>query len=452
MKTEILSQEKNKVVIKAEMDTVEFTKNVNATIRDLSRKVNIPGFRKGKVPRNVLEMRFTKEAIYTETLDSIMPEIINEIVNDYELDLIEEPDLKIETMGEGKPLELVFTFEVSPQVILPELEKVEVIKKEVVVTDEMIDTTMLQIQNQFAEYPTVESRSKIISGDMVDISYVTRVLDENDESIKSHDPGETTIDLGMDGLKEEIRNALCDSEVGDHIEVEVPIEEDNPDLEIAGKRAMYSIDIKGIKEKIIPELNSDFFRKVTGETIDSLPAFRNHLEKGILSRLENENKLEMENMAIDRLAELAEFDIPDTLVRRQEISIREQDEENFKKRFHKTIDEFFEDNPQDKEEYHKNMTDQAQKAVARYLVIDALAKELNIDITKEDIYNEVAKIASTYNIDVEKLMGTMLKDQERLREISNRVRYQKTVEALFDRITIKQTTGEQTEEIESEAE
>ncbi len=452
MKTEILSQEKNKVVIKADMDAGEFAKNVDSSIRDLSRKVNIPGFRKGKVPRNVLEMRFTKEAIYTETLDAIMPEIINEIVNDYELDLIEEPDVKIETMEEGKALELVFTFEVSPQVRLPELEKVEVTKKEVVVTDEMIDATMLQIQNQFAEYPIVESRSKVMSGDMVDISYVTRVLDENDDSIKSHEPGETTIDLGMEGLKEEIKNALCDSEIGNHIEVEVPIEEDNPDPEIAGKRAMYSIDVKGIKEKIIPELDSDFFKKVTGETIDSLSAFRNHLEKGILSRLENENKLEMENIAVDRLAELAEFDIPDTLVRRQEISIRQQDEENFKKRFHKTIDEFFADSPQDKEDYHKNMNDQAKKAVARYLVMDALAKEMNIEVTKEDIYTEVATIASSYNIDVEKLMGTMLKDQDRLRDISNRVRYQKTVEALFDKITIKHTPGEQTEEVESEAE
>ncbi len=452
MKTEILSQEKNKVVIKADMDAGEFAKHVDSSIRDLSRKVNIPGFRKGKVPRNVLEMRFTKEAIYTETLDAIMPEIINEIVNDYELDLIEEPDLKIETMEEGKALELVFTFEVSPQVILPELEKVEVVNKEVVVTDEMIDATMLQIQNQFAEYPIVENRSNVMTGDMVDISYVTRVLDENDDLIKSHEPGETTIDLGMEGLKEEIKNALCDSEVGNHIEVEVPIEEDNPDLEIAGKRAMYSIDVKGIKEKVIPELNSDFFKKVTGETIDSLSAFRNHLEKGILSRLENENKLEMENIAVDRLAELAEFDIPDTLVRRQEISIRQQDEENFKKRFQKTIDEFFADNPQDKEDYHKNMNDQAKKAVARYLVMDALAKDMNIEVTKEDIYTEVATIASSYNIDVEKLMGTMLKDQDRLRDISNRVRYQKTVEALFDKITIKHTPGEQTEETESEAE
>lgn len=442
MKTEILSQEQNKVVIKADMEAGEFQKNVDSTIRDLSKKMNVPGFRKGKVPRKVLEMRFSTEALYAETLDKIMPDVINEIVRDYELDLIDEPDLKVENMKEGEPLELVFTFEVTPEVTLADLEKIEIEKKDINVTDEMIDATITQVQNQFAEQKTVEDRTKVHADDMVDISYVTKVLGENDEEIKSHEPGETTIDLAMEGLKEEIKKALEGQEIGSHVDVEVPIEEDNPDAEIAGKRAMYSIDVKGIKEKILPELDKDLFRKVTGEEIESISDFRNNVEKNILSRLENESRIEMENQAVDKLAELSQFELPDTLVKRQEVSIREQDEENFKKRFNKTIDEFFEENPLDKEDYEKNMTDQARKAVARYLVMDTLAREVNIEVTKEDIQNEVAQIAASYNIDVERLMGSMLNDPERIRDISNRVRYQKTVEVLLDKVTVNDPTPE----------
>lgn len=441
MKTDMISQEENRVVIKAEMSSEDFKKQVDMTVRDLSGKVNIPGFRKGKVPRKVLEMRFSKEAIYSETLDHIMPNMINEIVNDYELDLIDEPDLKIDNMNEGEPLELTFTFEVKPEVTLTELSKIEVPKREVIVSDEMVDATIHQAREQFAMTEIVEDRTTVQTADLVDVSYSTRILDENDNEIKSHEPGETTIDLGTEGLRQEIVTALEGKEIGTNVEVEVPVEEDNPDTDIAGQRAVYSFEIKGIKMKKLPEMNQEFFNKVTGEENLSLEDFTGKMKDGITARLENEIRTEMEDTAVNRLAEMSEFTIPETLLSRQEESIRKQDEENFKNRFNKTIDEFLDEGSMNREDYESNLKDQAQKSVARYLVMDALSTQQNVDVTKEDIQAEIAQIAGSYRIDPERLMGSILQDPDRIGEISNRIRYRKTVDILLDAVTIVDGTN-----------
>jgi trigger factor len=286
----------------------------------------------------------------------------------------------------------------------------------------------------------VEDRTTVEATDLVDVSYSTRILDENDKEIKSHEPGETTIDLGTDGLRQEIVTALMGKEIGAHVEVEVPIEEDNPDTDIAGQRAVYSFDIKGIKIKNLPEMDQEFFQKVTGEENLSLESFTNKMKDGIAARLENEIRTEMEDIAVNKLAEMSDFTIPETLVTRQEETIRKQDEENFKNRFNKTIDEFLDEGSLDREEYESNLKDQARKSVGRYLVMDALSTRENVDVTKEDIQAEIAQIASSYRIDPERLMGSILQDPDRIGEISNRIRYRKTVDILLDGVTVTEGT------------
>ena len=436
----MLSQESNKVVIKAEVEVEDFQKKVDMTLRNLSKKASIPGFRKGKVPKKVLEMRFGKEAIYAETLDDMLPEIIGDIVRDYELDLINEPALKVEKMAEKEPLELEFTFEVKPEVILPDLNSIEVEKKEVNITDEMIDSTIEQAREQLAEYPQVADRTVVGNGDFVDVSYTTRIVDINGEVIKSHEPGETTIALETKDLKQEIIDSLVGQNVGSHVEVEIPIEDEHPDKEIAGKKAIYSMEIKGIKTKILPDLNEDFFKKTTGEDGLTLSDFKTRVRDGLHARLESEYKAELEDSAVDKLAILADVDLPDILLERQEASIRQQDEENCKKRFNKSIKDFFADSSLDKEKYEADIKEQAKKAVARYLAMDALSTKENVDVTKDDIQKEIAAIASSYKIEPERIMGSIAKDQDRLLELSSRIKYRKTVEILLNSVTVKNNT------------
>ena len=195
MRSELVSQEKNFVTIKVELEVTEFQKSINMTVRELTQKINVPGFRKGKVPRNILEMRVGKEGILIEALESIMPDTIDQIVKDYELDLIDQPEMEIEKLEEGKDVLLTLTFEVAPEVKLPELETIEIEKLKVNVTDEMVDEAIKNMQKQNAEHEKVDRA--VEDDDVVEIEYVTNVLDEEGEIIKSHEPATVNVDLGF---------------------------------------------------------------------------------------------------------------------------------------------------------------------------------------------------------------------------------------------------------------
>lgn len=138
MKTELLGQEKNKVRIKVEFEVEEFSKNFETVLREIAQKVNFPGFRKGHAPRRIIEMRFGRENLYGEALEKMVPDAIAQIVDDYDLETIATPTLEVETIRDGEPPLLTLTFEVLPEVVLPNLEEIEVEKTIASVSDAKI--------------------------------------------------------------------------------------------------------------------------------------------------------------------------------------------------------------------------------------------------------------------------------------------------------------------------
>ncbi|MBN1333829.1 MAG: trigger factor, partial [Synergistales bacterium] len=249
MRTEIVSQEKNLVAIKAEVEADEFQKSINKTLNELSHKVTVPGFRKGKVPRRVLELRYGKGTLLTEALEDLVPDIISEIIKDYELDLIEEPKLEIETMEEGKPLLLKFTFYVTPEITLPEITNLEVEKLKVQATEEMVNEAIDSLVEKNATFEKLDERTTTAEDDLVEISYATQILDEEGNILKSHEPSNTILDLQQEGLKEDIRSGLTGVEIGSQVEIDTEIDEEFPEKDLAGKTAHYSINLLSIKKK-----------------------------------------------------------------------------------------------------------------------------------------------------------------------------------------------------------
>lgn len=168
-------QENNVVSIKVEFEASEFAKGVEKAIKDLSSKVAIAGFRKGHVPRKILEMRFGKQAIYAETIEEMLPEAIEQIVKDYDLDLIDEPDVTIEKMEEGSPVDIRLAFEVTPEIVLPELPSIKVHRPVASVADDIVSGTVEDIRLQNATHSLVEGLP-VAENHVVDIEYHTAVL------------------------------------------------------------------------------------------------------------------------------------------------------------------------------------------------------------------------------------------------------------------------------------
>ena len=438
MRSELISQEKNIVTIKAEFEEKEFAKNVQKAVNELSSKVSVPGFRKGHTPRKILEMRFGKQALYAEALETMLPEAIDSIVKDYEMDLIGEPDVKIDKMEEGAPVEITLTFETTPEVVLPELSEITVDRTIPQVDEKTVDETIEEIRTRNAALSPVTDRP-IEGKDVVDIEYYTVVPASEETEEERHGPDTAPLDLVDGNIRREILDALVGKNIGDIVPVDVDIQEDYPEQNLAGKSIRYEMTVKEVKEKIPPEMNSEFFKKILQQECEDSAAFREEVKKRILERMTAENQSQAEYSAVEKVTELAQLDVPESLIARQIEAMKKEDAERIEKSKNMTLEEFLEEAGTTPEEYGENVRKQAEGIVRRSLVLDKIAEKLGITVEREDFAVEMSKLAATYQIDADRLVNSLFKDEKRLIETANSIKYKKTVKALMDIIQINDT-------------
>lgn len=434
MRSEMLSQEKNVLSIKVEFEPGEFAGNVDKAAKELASKVNIPGFRKGHAPRKILEMRFGKQAIFAEALEIMLPDAIEEIVKEYELDLIDEPSVKIEKMEEGSPVEVVLTFEVTPEINLPQLEDISVERAVADVSDETLEGTVQEILRQNSTLVPVEGRP--ISGtDTVAIEYFTILSGENGED-ERHGPDTTTLDLSQSSVRTEIRDALLGKEPGARAEAEVMVEEDYPEKNLVGKILRYEMTVTEVKERVLPELTPEFFQKVLQQECASEDEFREEVRKRIHERMQAENQSRAEYDAVELISGKAGLDVPETLISRQVEAMKKEDEEKIQRNRNISMDEYLQETGTTKEQYDEEIRKQAETIVRRSLVLDRIAEDLKVSVEKEDFEAEMATLASTYKIDANRLVNSLFKDEKRLMEVANRIKYRKTVKAIMEAVRV----------------
>ena len=437
MRSELISQEKNIVTIKAEFEAKEFAKNVQKAVSELSSKVSVPGFRKGHTPRKILEMRFGKQALYAEALETMLPEAIDSIVKDYEMDLIGEPDVKIEKMEEGSPVEITLSFETTPEVVLPELSEITVDRTIAHVDEKAVDGTIEEIRTRNAALSPVTDRP-IEARDIVDIEYHT-VVPTAEGTEERHGPDSAPLDLADGNIRHEIRDALLGKNIGDSVSVDVELQEEHPEKHLAGKSIRYEMTVKDVKEKIPPEMNPEFFKKVLQQECETPEDFRMEIEKRIFERQKAENQSQAEYYAVEKITEQAQLEVPDTLVQRQADAMKKEDEEKIEKSKNMTLEKFLEESSTTAEEYEENIRKQAEALVRRSLVLDKIAENLGITVEREDFAAEMTTLASTYQIDADRLVNSIFKDEKRLVEMANRIKYKKTVKAIMESVQINDT-------------
>ena len=438
MRSELISQEKNIVTIKAEFEEKEFAKNVQKAVNELSSKVSVPGFRKGHTPRKILEMRFGKQALYAEALETMLPEAIDSIVKDYEMDLIGEPDVKIDKMEEGSPVEITLTFETTPEVVLPELSEITVDRSISSVDEKTIDGTIEEIRTRNATLTSVTDRP-IEAKDVVDIEYYTVVPASGEKTEERHGPDTAPLDLVDGKIRREILDALVGKNIGDTVPVDVEIQEDYQEQNLAGKSIRYEMTVKDVKEKIPPEMNSEFFNKILQQECETPEVFREEIKKRILERITAENQSQAEYSAVEKVTEQSQVDVPESLIARQTEVMKKEDAEKIQKSKNMTLDQFLEESSTTLEEYEENIRKQAEGIVRRSLVLDKIGENLGITVERDDFTAEMSKLAATYQIDADRLVNSLFKDEKRLIEMANSIKYRKTVKALMDSVKINDT-------------
>ncbi|NLL36101.1 MAG: trigger factor [Fretibacterium sp.] len=434
MRTELLGQEKNIIRVKVEFEAEDFAKHLAKTVRDFSNQVNIPGFRKGHAPRRVIEMRFGLDTLHTETLENMLPGAIQQVVDDYELDIIDDPALSLGEIKEGEPVSCELTFEVMPEVELSALEEIEVERELPAVPDEKLNPTIEDLRRNACRFEPVER--EVCDSDVVEVTFLTQVLEADREEST---PQKIEIDLADEAVRREVREALLGKSAGSKVETEFDVEPDYQDPSVAGKRVRYKMTVEMVRERVLPDLDQDFFKKVLGEDtpVETEHQFREEVRKRMHERIADLSHARARDEAVSILTERSSLEVPETLVNRQVAILRKEDEKDAQERFGVSLEEILSNASTREGDYLQELRTKARTMVRRSLVLDALGKRDDISVSREELEAELDRRASMMGVTKEVLRGAILRDRNAMMRLADSLRYDKIAEHVMSRVKVK---------------
>jgi trigger factor len=442
MKTELLGQEKNFVTIKVELEAEEFTASLDKTVQEMAQQANIPGFRKGHIPRKVLEMRVGKSYLYAESFKNMLPRIVDQVVADDDLETVGAPSLEMEDeLGERMPLTAELTFELRPEVSLPELESIEVEKLRPEVPDEMLEDALKELQKRHSTLNTVQRAAE--ENDVVMGTFTSYLVDSEGNRIeedreKDGEPQQGAFDLSDPGLRSEVKEALLGKTSGENVSAEFVVDPSYQDKRLAGKKARYDIAINQVQERILPRMTNGFYRQVLNTDFDTKEAFREALRRQMRRDLEQACMEQVISSAIDQIVEKSELEVPDTFLNRQIEMQKQQDEEASKQRSGLSLEEYLRDASISMEQYEREIREKSMEALRRTLVLDEIRKQFNIEVDQAELENEILRIASLYQARPEALKTAFYKNRDQLSRLTHELRHLKIVKFITDKIKVKE--------------
>ena len=407
MSLQVEKLEKNMAKLTIEASAEELEKAIQAAYQKNKGKIDMPGFRKGKAPRVMIEKMYGPGVFYEDAANALIPDAYAKEVESCDLDIVSQPKIDVVQIEKGKSF--IFTAEVAlkPVVTLGEYKGVEVEKQAIEVTDDEIMAEIDKERENNSRTIDVDDRA-VQNGDMVKLNFEGFVDGEAFEGGKGEDY-DLTIGSGsfIPGFEEQ----LVGAKIGEEMEVNVTFPEEYQAAELAGKAAVFKCTVNEIKVKELPEADDDFAKDVS--EFDTLAEYKEDIKKNLAEKKEKEAKTAKENAVVAKIVENAEMEIPDPMVDGQ---VRQM-ADDFARRIQSqglSVEQYFQFTGMTAEKLFEQMRPEAEKRIQNSLVSEAVAKAENIQISDEKVEEELAKMAEMYKMEVEKLkeiMGDYEKEQ-----------------------------------------
>ena len=436
MKSEILSQERNVVVVKSVYEASEVDKTVSRTVRELSNKVNIKGFRKGHVPRKALEMYVGRGAIYRETLENLAQQALDEIVAEYDLDLVTNPNLDVKELKEGEPLEITFTFEVRPEVKLPELASLEAEKIVYRVQDADVDEELHHLLEANAKLEPIDEDRPATMDDIVETQYTSYRVEGDDNAVELERDQKNTLHLST--LRKDIADSIVGHKLAEEFFFDIKIEDDYPDEKLVGATLRYKMEILQFLKRVVPEETDETIEEITKgkyKTVDELKA---ELRRKMEQDASNHSDATLRESALDALSDAAEVDVPDTMVERQYESMKREQSDQIQRELSQSLEEYFEKNNLNVSEFEDNLRKRAAQIVRNTLVLDALAEKDEISFTSDELNEEIVQIARSMRANPQEVADRLGKNRDEFVSVANRVRTKNTLNHLVSLVKVRE--------------
>lgn len=406
MSLQVEKLEHNMAKFTVEVAAEDVEKALQAAYLKQRKQINIPGFRKGKVPRQMIEKMYGPEVFYDEAANNMIPDAYAKAYDESELDIVSQPKIEVVQMEKGKPF--IFTAEVAtkPEVTLGDYKGLKVDKVSTRVTQKEVDEEIEKERERNARTIEVTDRA-VQDKDEVTLDFEGFVDGVAFEGGKGEDYP-LTIGSGsfIPGFEEQLIGAEIDKEV----EVNVTFPKEYHSEELAGKDATFKCTVHTIKAKELPELDDEFASEVSEcETMD---AYRAEVKKNIKERKERTGKEKKENQAVDQAIENAQMDIPEAMI---EFQVRQM-ADDFARRIQQqglTVEQYFQFTGMTAEKMMEEMRPQAEKSIKTRLVLEAIVKAENIEVSDERVEEELTKMAEAYQMEVEKLKEFMGENEKK---------------------------------------
>ncbi|ARI76902.1 trigger factor [Halobacillus mangrovi] len=390
-------QEGNQGTLTVEVPASEFDKALDQAFQKVVKQVQVPGFRKGKVPRKLFESRFGVESLYQDALDIILPQAYTEAVEETGIEPVDRPEVDVKEIEKGK--DLVFTAEVTvkPEVKLGEYKGLEVEELSTEVTDEDVQNELKQMQEKQAEL-VVKEEGEVEDGDTVVMDFEGFV---DGEAFEGGQADNYSLEVGSGSFIPGFEEQLVGKKAGEEVDVTVTFPEEYHAEDLAGKEATFKVKIHEVKGKELPELDDEFAKDVD-EDVESL----DELTKKTRERLEEQKKTEADNHKRDSLvqqaSENAEVEIPEAMTQ-TELDRMVQEFEQRLQMQGMTKDMYFQFTGQDEDALREQMKEDAAKRVKTNLTLEAISEAENVEVSDEDVNAELENMASMYQTDVAQL-------------------------------------------------
>ena len=406
MSLQVEKLEHNMAKLTVEVAAEDVEKALQAAYLKERSKISLPGFRKGKVPRQMIEKMYGPEVFYDEAANNMIPDAYAKAYDESELDIVSQPKIEVVQMEKGKPF--IFTAEVAtkPEVTLGDYKGLKVDKVSTRVTQKEVDEEIEKERERNARTIEVTDRA-VQDKDEVTLDFEGFVDGVAFEGGKGEDYP-LTIGSGsfIPGFEEQLIGAEIDKEV----EVNVTFPKEYHSEELAGKDATFKCTVHTIKAKELPELDDEFASEVSEcETMD---AYRAEVKKNIKERKERTGKEKKENQAVDQAIENAQMDIPEAMI---EFQVRQM-ADDFARRIQQqglTVEQYFQFTGMTAEKMLEEMRPQAEKSIKTRLVLEAIVKAENIEVSDERVEEELTKMAEAYQMEVEKLKEFMGENEKK---------------------------------------
>ncbi|MFC6039707.1 trigger factor [Paenisporosarcina macmurdoensis] len=419
-------QEGNTGVLTVEVEEVKVKDGLDKAFKKVVKEINVPGFRKGKMPRKMFEQRFGTESLYQDALDFILPDAYAAAVEEAGIDPVDRPEIDIVKMEQGENLIFTATVTVRPEVTLGDYKGLEISKQDTDVTDEEIEAQLKEQQTRLAEL-VVKEEDAIVDGDTAIIDFEGFLGEEAFEGGAGEDH---SLEIGSGSFIPGFEEQLIGLKTGEQKDVTVTFPEEYHAAELAGKEATFKVTVKEVKGKELPELNDELAKEIDSE-VEGIEALRTKLKEKTAEDKKTAAETAVKDELVEKAADNATIDIPQAMID-AEVDRMLND---FTQRLTSqgmNLDLYYQFSGQDEKALRTQMIEDAQKRVKVSLTLEAISEAEGITATEEEINSEIEKMAVQFNMTAEQI-STALGGTGAL---ENDLRMQKTIDFLIENAKI----------------